>query len=41
MNNKTVALCPNPFRDQDLAVTLQTQKLLEEKGFKTIISPVL
>jgi len=40
MNNKTVALCPNPFRDQDLAVTLQTQKLLEEKGFKTIISPV-
>lgn len=40
MDKKTIALCPNPLRDQDLAVTLEARRLLEENGFNTIISPV-
>lgn len=40
MDKKLVALCPNPFRDHGLAVTLEAKRLLEEKGFDTIISPV-
>ncbi|MGI6028133.1 MAG: NAD(+)/NADH kinase [Candidatus Heteroscillospira sp.] len=40
MKKKIVALCPNPFRDHGLVVTREARRLLEEKGFGTVISPV-
>jgi NAD+ kinase len=39
MNKKKIALCPNPFRDRGLAVTLEAKRLLESHGFETVISP--
>lgn len=35
-----VLLCPNPYRDVDLEITLQIQKLLEENGKKSYICPI-
>ena len=40
MDKKIIALCPNPFRDHGLTVTLQARRLLEQQGFTTVISPV-
>ena len=36
-----VLLCPNPFRDVDLDVTLYVQDLLEKNGYRTYICPIL
>ncbi|MEG1632715.1 MAG: NAD(+)/NADH kinase [Oscillospiraceae bacterium] len=38
--NNTIVLCPNPYRDRGLALTLQAKKILEDAGFKAIVSPV-
>ena len=35
-----VLLCPNPYRDVDLDVTLYVQDLLEKHGYKTYICPI-
>ena len=35
-----VLLCPNPFRDVDLDVTLYVQDLLEKNGYRTYICPI-
>ena len=35
-----IALCPNPFRDQDLHCTRELVRLLSEAGFETRICPV-
>ena len=35
-----IAICPNPFRDIDLKLTLEAKALLEENGFETAICPV-
>lgn len=35
-----IALCPNPFRDIDLKLTLQAEKLLSDAGFSTAICPI-
>jgi len=39
MEKTLIALCPNPFRDRGLAVTLESKRLLESHGFDTVISP--
>ena len=36
---RTVVLCPNPFKDRDLAVTLEAKALLEGGGFGVRICP--
>lgn len=35
-----IALCPNPFRDIDLKLTLEASCLLREAGYSTVICPV-
>ena len=35
-----IAICPNPFRDLDLKLSLEAKKLLEAEGFETAICPV-
>ena len=35
-----VAICPNPYRDKDLELTLKIRSFLEEKGISCAISPV-
>ncbi len=35
-----IAICPNPFRDIDLACTRRTQKLLADAGYETAVCPV-
>ena len=35
-----IAICPNPFRDVALKITRQTQRLLQDEGFETVICPV-
>lgn len=35
-----IAICPNPFRDVDLALTRQAQQLLRDAGHETVICPV-
>ncbi len=34
---KKVILCPNPYRDNDLAVAKQSKELLEQVGFETVV----
>ena len=38
--SKLVVLCPNPYRDTGLALTLKAKKLLCDKGFEVKIAPV-
>ena len=35
-----IVLCPNPFRDCGLQLTLKAKKMLEDKGFRTAVCPV-
>ena len=35
-----VVLCPNPFRDLEFRVTLQVQALLQQAGYRAVISPL-
>ena len=35
-----IAVCPNPFRDQELALTRRACALLQEAGFSTVICPI-
>lgn len=35
-----IAVCPNPYRDTDLAVTLKVRQMLEAEGFEVGIYPV-
>ena len=35
-----ILLCPNPERDKELSVTLRAKKLLEDAGYKTVLSSV-
>lgn len=35
-----IAICPNPYRDLDLKLSLQAQDLLAAEGFETSICPV-
>ena len=35
-----IALCPNPFRDNGLALTLRVRDMLKAEGFDSIICPV-
>lgn len=35
-----IALCPNPFRDLGLKLTLEAQQMLEKAGFRSLICPV-
>ncbi len=35
-----VVLCPNPYRDLELHLTLQVQQLLENAGYASVISPL-
>ena len=35
-----IAICPNPFRDIDLALTRKCKAMLEEAGFETAVCPV-
>lgn len=35
-----IALCPNPFRDIDLKLTLEASRLMHEEGYSTVICPV-
>lgn len=37
---KRIVLCPNPNRDEGLAVTLQVRAMLEKEGFEVVISAV-
>jgi len=36
-----VVLCPNPFRDTGLKLTLEAKELLEKAGIKAFISPIV
>ncbi len=38
--SKLIVLCPNPFRDTGLELTLRAKKLLEDNGYETRICPV-
>ena len=38
--SELIVLCPNPFRDIQLALTFKAKALLEENGFETAICPV-
>ena len=35
-----IVLCPNPFRDSDLALTRKAKTMLEENGYLTAVCPV-
>ena len=35
-----IALCPNPYRDIELALTLEIRDLLRKNGYETVIFPV-
>ncbi len=35
-----IAVCPNPFRDQNLELTRKTCALLQEAGYRTVICPI-
>ena len=35
-----VVLCPNPYRDIGLSLTLKAKRLLEQNGFLVVVSPV-
>lgn len=35
-----IAICPNPFRDAELKLTFEAEKLLRAEGFQTAICPV-
>ena len=35
-----IALCPNPFRDIDLALTRKAAEILNAEGFETVVCPV-
>jgi NAD+ kinase len=35
-----IVLCPNPHRDEGLAVTVRTKAALEKEGFEVLVSPV-
>lgn len=35
-----IALCPNPFRDNGLVLTLKAAELLKDAGFESLICPV-
>ena len=35
-----IAICPNPFRDLELKLTLQAKALLDQEGFSSVICPV-
>lgn len=35
-----IAVCPNPFRDQDLKLTRQACALLGDAGYETVVCPV-
>ena len=35
-----IAVCPNPFRDNDLALTRRCISLLSDAGFSTVVCPV-
>ena len=35
-----IAICPNPFRDVDLALTRRAQQLLRDAGHETVVCPV-
>ncbi|HHU22995.1 MAG TPA: NAD(+)/NADH kinase [Clostridiales bacterium] len=35
-----VVLCPNPYRDNGLRLTLEAKELLEKSGLKVLISPI-
>ena len=37
---KLIVLCPNPFRDSDLELTLKAKKLLLDNGYEVKICPV-
>lgn len=39
MEKKKVILCPNPYKDEELAVTAEARALLESAGFEVKISP--
>lgn len=38
---RTVVLCPNPYKDRNLAVTLEVKSMLESVGFRVRVSPEL
>lgn len=40
MFGKYIALCPNPHRDKDLAVTKRAKELLEKEGHEVAIAPL-
>ena len=35
-----IVLCPNPYRDSGLNITMRTQKLLEDAGHTTAVCPI-
>ena len=35
-----IAVCPNPYRDNDLALTRKCISLLSDAGFSTVVCPV-
>ena len=35
-----IAICPNPYRDTDLKLTRETERLLRDSGFETVICPI-
>ena len=35
-----IAICPNPYRDNELAICRQAKNLLEHEGFETVVCPV-
>ena len=41
MNNRHIALCPNPLRDKGLKTTMRAAALLESAGYKTVVYPML
>lgn len=40
MERDMILLCPNPFRDKSLSVTLEAKRLIEQAGYKTAVCPV-
>ena len=37
MKSRKIILCPNPYRDQDMKVAVQSKRILEECGFTTAV----
>ena len=35
-----IAVCPNPYRDNDLVLTRKSISLLAEAGYSTVVCPV-